>query len=107
MKTNKMCALVGNLHRYKELMPLIKNRPLATLPFDGKYRLIDFNLSNIANANIKSLFMVFNEGETQSVFDHVGGGKEWNLDGIQNRFFIHTYQTSFVKMIIIAVIMMF
>lgn len=96
MKTNKMCALVGNLHRYQELMPLIKNRPLATLPFDGKYRLIDFNLSNIANANIKSLFMVFNEGETQSVFDHVGGGKEWNLAGIQNRFFIHTYQ-NFVR----------
>lgn len=87
-----MCALVGNLHRYNELIPLIKRRPLATLPFDSKYRLIDFNLSNIANANIKSLFMVFNEGETQSVFDHVGGGKEWNLDGIQNRFFIHTYQ---------------
>ncbi|MDN6639650.1 MAG: glucose-1-phosphate adenylyltransferase subunit GlgD [Tetragenococcus sp.] len=92
MRANKMCALVGNLDRYNDLMPLIKNRPLATLPFDSKYRLIDFNLSNIANANIKSLFMVFNEGETQSVFDHVGGGKEWNLDGIQNRFFIHTYQ---------------
>lgn len=87
-----MCALIGNLHRYNGLMPLIKNRPLATLPFDSKYRLIDFNLSNIANANIKSLFMVFNEGETSSVFDHIGGGKEWNLDGIQNRFFVHTYQ---------------
>lgn len=36
--------------------------------------------------------MVFNEGETQSVFDHIGGGKEWSLDGIQNRFFIHIYQ---------------
>lgn len=87
-----MCALIGNLHRYNGLMPLIRNRPLATLPFDGKYRLIDFNLSNVANANIKSLFMVFNEGETRSVFDHLGGGKEWNLDGIQNRFFVHTYQ---------------
>lgn len=92
MKTNKMCALVGNLHRYDELLPLTERRPLATLPFDGKYRLIDFNLSSIANANIKSLFMVFNEGETQSVFDHIGGGKEWGLDGIQNRFFIQIYQ---------------
>lgn len=87
-----MCALVGNLHRYDELLPLTERRPLATLPFDGKYRLIDFNLSSIANANIKSLFMVFNEGETQSVFDHIGGGKEWGLDGIQNRFFVHIYQ---------------
>lgn len=92
MRTNKMCALVGNLHRYDDLLPLTANRPLSTLPFDGKYRLLDFNLSSIANANIKSLFMVFNEGETQSVFDHIGGGKEWSLDGIQNRFFIHIYQ---------------
>lgn len=92
MRTNKMCALVGNLHRYDDLLPLTANRPLSALPFDGKYRLLDFNLSSIANANIKSLFMVFNEGETQSVFDHIGGGKEWSLDGIQNRFFIHIYQ---------------
>lgn len=92
MRTNKMCALVGNLHRYDDLLPLTANRPLSTLPFDGKYRLLDFNLSSIANANIKSLFMVFNEGETQSVFDHIGGGKEWSLYGIQNRFFIHIYQ---------------
>lgn len=84
--------MMGNLHRYDALLPLTENRPLATLPFDCKYRLLDFNLSNIANANIKTLFMVFNEGETRSVFDHLGSGKEWNLAGIQNRFFVHIYQ---------------
>lgn len=87
-----MCALIGNIHRYDELLPLIKDRPIATLPFSSKYRLIDFNLSNVANANISSVFMVFNEGETRSVFDHIGGGREWNLDGVKNRFFIHIYQ---------------
>ncbi len=92
MKTNSMCALIGNIHRYDELLPLIKDRPIATLPFSSKYRLIDFNLSNVANANILSVFMVFNEGETRSVFDHIGGGREWNLDGVKNRFFIHIYQ---------------
>ena len=87
-----MCALIGNIHRYDELLPLIKDRPIATLPFSSKYRLIDFNLSNVANANILSVFMVFNESETRSVFDHIGGGREWNLDGVKNRFFIHIYQ---------------
>lgn len=87
-----MCAILGNLNRFKELLPLTDKRPLATLPFDCKYRLIDFNLSSIVNANINTVFMVFNEDETQSVFDHIGGGKEWNLDGVQNRFFIHVYQ---------------
>ncbi|OTN76917.1 glucose-1-phosphate adenylyltransferase, GlgD subunit [Enterococcus sp. 8G7_MSG3316] len=94
MKTNKMCAILGNLHRYQELMPLTENRPLSTLLFDCKYRLIDFNLSSIENASIKQVYMIFNEGETQSVFDHIGGGKEWNLDGVQNRFFIHLFQDS-------------
>lgn len=92
MKANKMCALIGNIHRYDELLPLIENRPIATLPFASKYRLLDFNLSNVANANIPSVFMVFNEGETRSVFDHIGGGREWSLDGVKNRFFIHIYQ---------------
>ncbi|OJG19815.1 glucose-1-phosphate adenylyltransferase, GlgD subunit [Enterococcus canis] len=87
-----MCAILGNVNRYEGLLPLTENRPLATLPFDCKYRLIDFPLSNIVNANIRTIFMVFNEGETQSVFDHIGSGKEWNLDSLQNRYFVYFYQ---------------
>ena len=64
MRTNKMCAILGNLHRHKELMPLTESRPLSTLLFDCKYRLLDFNLSSIENANIKQVYMIFNEGET-------------------------------------------
>lgn len=96
MRTNKMCAIMGNLNRHQELMPLTEKRPLATLPFDCKYRLIDFNLSSIVNANINTVFMVFNEGETQSVFDHIGGGREWDLDNLSKRFFIYVYQ-DFIK----------
>ena len=58
MRTNKMCAILGNLHRYKELMPLTESRPLSTLLFDCKYRLLDFNLSSIENANIKQVYMI-------------------------------------------------
>ncbi len=86
-----MCAIVGNLNRFDELLPLTEKRPLATLPFDCKYRLIDFNLSNIVNANINTIFMVFNERKTQSVFDHIGGGREWDLDNILKHFFTYVY----------------
>lgn len=92
MKTNRMCAILGNVHRYEALEPLTTNRPIATLPFDCKYRLIDFPLSAVANANIDSVFMIFNEGETQSVFDHIRSGKEWNLDTLKNRFFMYFFQ---------------
>lgn len=98
MKTNRMCAFLGNLHNYDGLAPLTNYRPVATLPFDSKYRLIDFNLSSIANANIHSVFMVFNYDESRSVFDHLGGGTEWNLDGINNRFFIHLFEQEAEKL---------
>ncbi|CEI82039.1 MULTISPECIES: glucose-1-phosphate adenylyltransferase subunit GlgD [Oceanobacillus] len=97
MRANKICAVLGNIQRYNALLPLTNERPLATLPFACKYRLIDFPLSSIVNANINTVYMIFNEGETQSVFDHIGGGKEWNLDGVHNRFFIHLYQ-DFLKL---------
>ncbi len=87
-----MCAILGNVHECPELLPLTEKRPLATLPFDCKYRLIDFNLSNAINANIKSVYIVFNQGTTKSVFDHIGGGREWHLDSVDSRFFIHFYQ---------------
>lgn len=87
-----MCAILGDVHECPELLPLTEKRPLATLPFDCKYRLIDFNLSNAINANIKSVYMVFNQGTTKSVFDHIGGGREWHLDSVDSRFFIHFYQ---------------
>lgn len=87
-----MCAILGNVYECPELLPLTEKRPLATLPFDCKYRLIDFNLSNAINANIKSVYMVFNQGTTKSVFDHIGGGREWHLDSVDSRYFIHFYQ---------------
>ena len=87
-----MCALLSNVTAGTALAPLTDDRPLATLPFDCKYRLIDFPLSAISNANISDVFMVFNEGETQSVFDHISSGKEWGLDSLASHFFVYILQ---------------
>lgn len=92
MKTNRMSAIIWDVRQFKALQPLIDRRPLATIPFDCKYRLIDFQMSIIANANIPNVLLMLNEGETQSVLDHIGSGKEWNFDVLQNHFFIHIYQ---------------
>ncbi|MFC4651486.1 glucose-1-phosphate adenylyltransferase subunit GlgD [Lactococcus nasutitermitis] len=89
---NKMCAILSSVTKNPNMSPLTDERPVATLPFDCKYRLIDFPLSCLSNAHVNSVFMTFNEGETQSVFDHLGAGSEWGLDGINNRFFIYIYQ---------------
>ena len=87
-----MCAIIGNEHEYTSLLPLTKNRPLSTLYFDCKYRIIDFALSSVVNANIRNVFMIMNEGRIKSVFDHLGGGREWGLDSIGSYQYISFYQ---------------
>lgn len=89
MKTNRVSAIIDNVNCYGDLHELIAHRPLATLPFDCKYRLLDFQLSNIVNANIQSLFLLMNHDDMQSVFDHINGGKEWGLDSLKNKFIMH------------------
>ena len=95
MKTNRVSAIIDNGNCYGELHDLVANRPLATLPFDCKYRLLDFQLSNVINANIQSLFLLMNHDDMQSVFDHIGGGKEWSLDSLRNKFFMHFNNKNF------------
>ncbi|HGI1766707.1 TPA: glucose-1-phosphate adenylyltransferase subunit GlgD [Streptococcus agalactiae] len=47
MKIDKYTAILGNTVSYPDMHSLTDNRPLASLPFDGKYRLIDFQLSSL------------------------------------------------------------
>ena len=57
---------------------IMENRPLAALPFGGRYRLIDFPLSNMANSGISTVGLIvpFNN---RSLIDHVGTGKAWGF----------------------------
>ncbi|MBM6941523.1 glucose-1-phosphate adenylyltransferase subunit GlgD [Collinsella intestinalis] len=58
---------------------LIQDRPVAAVPFLGRYRLIDFPLSNMTNAGIRTVGLVM-PGNWRSISDHVGHGKDWMLD---------------------------
>lgn len=60
------------------LQPLLGHRTIGTLPFGGRYRLIDFSLSNIVNSGIRKVGII---GSTKysSIIDHLGTGKEWLL----------------------------
>ncbi|MFW8051943.1 glucose-1-phosphate adenylyltransferase subunit GlgD [Vagococcus fluvialis] len=92
MKPNKTCAIIADIKKRDGLLPLTAKRPVSLLPFNGIYRMLDLNLSNIKLANINSIFMIFNQGMTNSVIDHISGGKEWNLNNLPNRSFMHFYQ---------------
>jgi glucose-1-phosphate adenylyltransferase len=51
---------------------------MASVPFGCRYRLIDFALSNMVNSDITKVGIV-THNNYQSLFDHIGNGKDWDL----------------------------
>lgn len=58
---------------------LTKTRPDYMLPFGGRYRMIDFTLSNFAEHGISKVLM-YTGSNIRSTFDHIGNGRSWGLD---------------------------
>ncbi|WP_019778073.1 glucose-1-phosphate adenylyltransferase subunit GlgD [Streptococcus sobrinus] len=92
MKIDKYSAILGNAVGYHDMGKLTENRPLASLPFDGKYRLLDFQLSSLANAGIRSVYGIFRGQNIRSVFDHIRSGREWGLNTLLSHYFLGFYE---------------
>jgi glucose-1-phosphate adenylyltransferase len=63
----------------KALSPLTAERSEAATPFAGKYRIIDFTLSNCVNSGIYNVG-VLTQYRPRSLIEHIGVGKPWDLD---------------------------
>lgn len=74
----------GKNNRLKELS---LERSIAAVPFGGKYRAIDFVLSNMVNSGITNIG-VLTQYNIRSLIDHLGSGKEWDLDRKNDGLFI-------------------
>ena len=61
-----------------ELRELTANRTAASLPFCGRYRLIDFPLSSMRNAGVLDVGVIM-QRDYQSLLDHIGSGKAWDM----------------------------
>ena len=71
----------GIIFAYKdapELGDLVRERTVASLPFCGRYRLIDFALSSMKNAGITDVGVIMAR-DYQSLLDHIGSGKDWDM----------------------------
>lgn len=78
MRNNDVLGIVfGNIHADR-IQALTSHRTMASVPFGGKYRLIDFNLSNMSNSGITNIGIIVNKNFF-SLMDHVGSGKSWDL----------------------------
>lgn len=58
---------------------LTANRTVASLPFGGRYRQIDFVLSDMVNSNITSVGVI-TKYNYESLMDHLGSCEEWDLN---------------------------
>ena len=64
---------------YDNLVPeLASDRLMASIPFAGRYRIIDFLLSSLANCGISNIAIVVRENY-HSLMDHLGSGRAWDL----------------------------
>ena len=58
---------------------LTSKRTMASLPFGGRYRQVDFHLSNMAHAGIRHIGII-SRHNYQSLMNHIGSGEEWGLE---------------------------
>ena len=64
---------------YDALVPeLVTDRLMASIPFAGRYRLIDFILSSMVNCGIDNITIPVRKNYF-SLMDHLGSGREWDL----------------------------
>lgn len=66
-----------NIHD-DSLREMTARRAMASVPFGGRYRLIDFPLSCMVNADISKVGIVTHDNY-QSLLSHLGSGKDWDL----------------------------
>lgn len=77
MANQAVGVIFSNIHD-NDIPELSRHRTMASIPFGGRYRLIDFALSNFVNSGITTVGIV-TKNNYQSLIDHLGSGKDWDL----------------------------
>lgn len=74
---NVLGIIFANMHD-NTIGDLVKYRTMGSVLFGGRYRLIDFPLSNMVNSGISEV-AVITKKNYQSLLDHLGSAREWDL----------------------------
>ena len=75
---NLMGIIFANIYD-SSLGELTNKRTMASLPYGGRYRQIDFTLSNMASCGIRHIGII-SAYNYQSLMNHIGSGEEWDLE---------------------------
>ncbi len=77
MAISAIGIIFSNLHE-ENVPELVRRRTMASIPFGGRYRVIDFMLSNMINSGITTVGLM-TSNNYRSLIDHIGSGKDWDL----------------------------
>ena len=75
---NELHGIIFAYRSNPELRELSQLRNTCSIPYGGRYRVIDFILSNMVNAGLTDVGLIVH-ANYQSLLDHVGSGKDWDL----------------------------
>ena len=79
MKKNMIGIIFAEIYGSDELSALTHDRNMAAIPFGGRYRLVDFTLSNMVNSGIDNIGVLVKQ-YYRSLMDHLASGQEWDLN---------------------------
>ena len=74
----KLHGIIFSYLSNPDLRELTIHRNTCSLPYGGRYRVVDFMLSSMVNAGISDIGMIVHTNY-QSLLDHLGSGKDWDL----------------------------
>lgn len=84
---SNILGIINLNEKENHIKELTYNRPIGSIPFAGRYRLIDFTLSNMVNSGITNVF-IFTRDKYRSLIDHIETGRSWDLDRKNEGLFI-------------------
>ncbi|MBQ5696024.1 MAG: glucose-1-phosphate adenylyltransferase subunit GlgD [Clostridium sp.] len=75
---NNCIGIINLDENEQKIIELTRHRPLASLPIAGRYRVIDFVLSNMTNSGIEAIG-IFTKNKSRSLMDHLTNGRPWDI----------------------------
>lgn len=88
-------GIINLSEREDNIRRLTYHRPLAAIPIAGRYRILDFTLSNLVNAGVQNI-SIFTQDKYRSLLDHLGTGKAWDLDRKNDGMFIMSPKPDYI-----------
>ncbi|MCY6960181.1 glucose-1-phosphate adenylyltransferase subunit GlgD [Clostridium brassicae] len=90
---NDYMGIISLNENDENIKNLTGKRPLASIPIGGKYRIIDFVLSNMVNGGLTNVG-IYTQSRSRSLMDHLDSGRYWDLDRKINGLFIFNFNYS-------------